>query len=111
MPSLRPWTDRELATLAALAETFVRGDALRRARLTTDALERAADPAQVEQLRLVLRLMESRLVNLLIAGRSTSFRQMSPAARERYLLRWGRSRLALRRSAFHGLRKLMTFLA
>jgi choline dehydrogenase-like flavoprotein len=111
MPSLRPWTDRELATLAALAETFVRGDALRRARLTADALERAADPAQVEQLRLVLRLMESRLVNLLIAGRLTTFRQMSPAARERYLLGWGRSRLALRRSAFHALRKLMTFLA
>jgi choline dehydrogenase-like flavoprotein len=107
----RPWTDRELATLAELAETFVRGDALRRSRLTTDALERAADPAQVALLRLVLRLTESRLVNLLFAGRPLTFAQMSPATRERYLLGWGRSRLALRRSAFHGLRKILTFLA
>ena len=42
------WTERELATLAEVAETFVRGDA-RRARLTTEALERAADPEQVRQ--------------------------------------------------------------
>ena len=33
-------------------------------RLTTEALERAADPSQVRQLRLVLRLIESPLVNL-----------------------------------------------
>jgi choline dehydrogenase-like flavoprotein len=111
MPSHRPWTDRELATLAELAETFVRGDSLRRSRLAADALDRAADPAQVAQLRLVLRLIESRLINLVLVRRPTSFRQMSPGARERYVLGWGRSRLALRRSAFHGLRKLLTFLA
>ena len=111
MPSHRPWTDRELATLAELAETFVRGDSLRRSRLAADALLQVADPAQVAQLRLVLRVMESRLANLLISGRPRAFRQMSPETRERYLLGWGRSRLALRRSAFHGLRKLLTFLA
>jgi len=111
MPSHRPWTDRELATLAELAETFVRGDSLRRSRLAADAVDRAGDPAQVAQLRLVLRLMESRFANLLLAGRATSFRHMSPEARESYVLGWGRSRLASRRSAFHGLRKLMTFLA
>jgi choline dehydrogenase-like flavoprotein len=111
MPSHRPWTDRELATLAELAETFVRGDSLRRSRLAADALDRAADPEQVAQLRLVLRLMESRFANLLLARRATSFRHMSPEAREQYVLDWGRSRFALRRSAFHGLRKLMTFLA
>src|SRR5258706_46187 len=111
MPSPRPWTDRELATLAELSETFVRGDSLRRSRLAADALLQVADPAQVAQLRLVLRLMESSLVNLLISSRARSFRQMSPDARERYLLGWGRSRFALRRSAFHGLRKLLTFLA
>jgi choline dehydrogenase-like flavoprotein len=111
MASPRPWTDRELATLAELAETFVRGDSLRRSRLAADALLQVADPAQVGQLRLVLRVMETRLVNLLISGRPRAFRQMSPETRERYLLGWGRSRLALRRSAFHGLRKLLTFLA
>ena len=74
MPSHRPWTDRELATLAELAETFVRGDSLRRSRLAADALLKVADPAQVAQLRLVLRVMESRLANLLISGRPRVFR-------------------------------------
>jgi choline dehydrogenase-like flavoprotein len=111
MPSPRPWTDRELATLAELAETFVRGDALRRARLTVEALERAADPVQVAQFRLVLRLLQSSIVNLALGGGHRPFRTMTPAARERYLLSWASSRLPLRRSAFQGLRKLMTFLA
>jgi choline dehydrogenase-like flavoprotein len=111
MPSPRPWTDRELATLAELAETFVRGDALRRARVTTEAIERAADPAQVAQFRFVLRLVESPLANLLLAGRPRAFRSMSPAARERYLMSWATSRIPLRRSAYQGLRKLFTFLA
>ena len=108
---MTPWSEAELATLAELAETFVRGDALRRTRLTTEALERAADPSQVRQLRLVLRLIESPLVNLLLARRARSFRTMSPATRERYLLSWANSRIPLRRSAFHGFRKLLTFLA
>ena len=108
---MTPWTADELATLAELAETFVRGGALRRARLTSEALERAADPAQVAQFRLVLRLVQSPAVNLILAGRPMPFRTMSPAARERYLLSWATSRLPLRRSAFQGLRKLFTFLA
>ncbi|HEY7524343.1 MAG TPA: GMC family oxidoreductase N-terminal domain-containing protein [Candidatus Limnocylindrales bacterium] len=104
------WTDKELATLAAVAETFVRGDALRRARLAADALA-VADPTQVSQLRLALRLFDSRPANLLLARQWGSFITMSPAERERYLHRWARSPLALRRSAFHALRKLLTFLA
>ena len=36
---------------------------------------------------------------------------MPPAARERYLLGWGTSRLAQRRTAFQAIRKLLTFLA
>jgi choline dehydrogenase-like flavoprotein len=107
----RAWSDAELATLAELAETFVRGDALRRARLAADALDRAADPAQVSQLRLVLRLIESPAANLLLARRSLAFRAMTPARRERYLLAWGRSAVPQRRSAFQALRKLLTFLA
>lgn len=111
MPSPRPWTDAELATLAELAETFVRGDAQRRARLTAEALDRAADPSQVDQFRLVLRLIQSPIANLLLSGRAKAFRAMSPAARERYLLSWATSRFPLRRSAFQGFRKLLTFLA
>jgi choline dehydrogenase-like flavoprotein len=105
------WSAADLATLAELAETFVRGDSVRRANLAAEALTRAADPAQVRQLRLVLRLLESRLANLLVTGRPVAFRDRSPAARERVLLGWAHSRLPLRRSAFQALRKLLTFLA
>ena len=106
-----PLGESELATLTELAETFVPGDAARRARLAADALEEVADPAQLAQIRLVLRLMESRPANLALAGRPTPFRAMSPEAREHYLLGWGHSRLPQRRSAFGAFRKLMTFLA
>ncbi|HEY7702481.1 MAG TPA: GMC family oxidoreductase N-terminal domain-containing protein [Candidatus Limnocylindrales bacterium] len=105
------WTERELATLAEVAETFVRGDARRRARLTTEAIERAADPEQLRQFHRLLRLMESRLANLFLGRRPTPFTSMSPAARERYLLTWSRSPFPSRRTAFGTLRKLMTFLA
>jgi choline dehydrogenase-like flavoprotein len=107
----RAWTAAELDTLTALAETFVAGDAVRRARLAADALDAAADPSQIVQLRLVLRLMGSRAANLAIAGHATPFGAMAPAVRERYLLAWGASRVAQRRSAFQALRKLLTFLA
>ncbi len=111
MPPPRPWTEAELATLAELAETFVRGDALRRTRLTTEALELAADPSQVGQFRLVLRMIQSPIVNALLVRKPRAFRAMSPATRERYVMSWATSRFALRRSAFQGLRKLLTFLA
>jgi hypothetical protein len=105
------WTPRELASLAELAETFVRGGAVRRAELFARAVGTAADPAQLRQLRLVLRLIESPLANLALARTPRSLRDMSPATRERYLLGWADSRFALRRTAFHALRKLLTFLA
>src|ERR687892_689133 len=79
-PGARPvtWTERELSTLAEVAETFVRGDARRRARLTTETLERAADPAQVRQFHRLLGLMESRLVSFFLVRRPTPFTSMSP---------------------------------
>jgi len=107
-----PWTERELATLRELATTFVPGDdGDHRARLVADALDRAVDPSQVGQLRLVLRAMESRVANAALGGGATPFSAMDPAAREAYLLGWGASRLAQRRTAFASLRKLLTFLA
>ncbi len=107
-----PWTDRDLATLAALATTFVPGDdGERRAALTAEALERAADPSQVAQLRLVLRAMESRIANAALGAGATPFSRMTREDRERYLLDWGRSRIAQRRTVFASLRKLLTFLA
>jgi choline dehydrogenase-like flavoprotein len=105
------WTEHELATLAELAETFVRGDATRHARLVTEAIERAADPDQVRQFHRLLGLMESRRANLVLSRRLTPFTSMSPHARERYLLSWSTSPIASRRTAFATLRRLMTFLA
>jgi long-chain-alcohol oxidase len=105
------WSVADLATLAELAETFVRGGSVRRAKLAAEGLSMAADPAQVRQLRLVLRLLESRLANLLVTGRAVAFRDRTPADREHVLLGWANSRLALRRSAFQAFRKLLTFLA
>ncbi len=105
------WTARELATLAAVGETFVRGGATRRARLAAQALDVGLDRAQVRQLKLALRLFELRLANLALFGRAVPFRDLTPAERERYLLTWATSRLALRRSAFQAFKKLLCFLA
>jgi choline dehydrogenase-like flavoprotein len=105
------WSAADLDTLAEVAETFVRGSSVRRASLAATALETAADPAQVRQLRLVLRLLRSRAANLLLTGRPIGFRDRTPADRERLLLGWATSRLPLRRSAFQAYRKLLTFLA
>ena len=110
-PAPAGWSAAELATLASIAETFVRGDSIRRANLAAAALEAAAEPQQVRQLRLVLRLVESRLANLALVRRKATFRDLSPAERERYLLAWASSLLGLRRSAFHAFRKLLTFIA
>ena len=57
-----------MAVLIALAETFVAGDAERRAGWPAEALARTADPAQLRQLRLVLRAMDSRAANLALTG-------------------------------------------
>ncbi len=105
------WSERELEILAAMAETFVRGDALARARLAADALSRAADPAQLAQFRQALWLLDTAAVSLVLGGRRQGIVAMSLEDRERYLLSWGASRLPLRRAAFQSLRKLLTFLA
>ena len=106
------WTERERATLVAIAETFVPGpDVARRAGLIAEALESAADPDQVVQLRLALRAMELPLANVLLGGGLRGLSSMDPPGREAYLRRWAASPIPQRRTAFHALRKLATFLA
>jgi choline dehydrogenase-like flavoprotein len=100
-----------MATLAAVAETFVPGDAERRARLAVDALAAGTDPDDIARLRRALRLFEIPFVNLVLAGRPTRFADMSPADRERYLLGWATSRIKDRRVAFQALKRLLCFLA
>ncbi len=107
----RVFSAADLETLADLAEAFVAGGGVRRARLAAIAMESALDPAQILQLRIVLRVLRSRLANLVLAGRGTSFAKLTAEQRERYLLRWGASRLALWRSGFAGYRRILTFIA
>ncbi len=102
----------EEATLRSLAATFVpAADAQRVATIASDALIRAVDPAQLGQLRLVLRLLELPVANLATGAGFAAFRDMAPAARERTLLRWAGSPLVPRRSGVNAFRKLLTFIA
>jgi choline dehydrogenase-like flavoprotein len=105
-------TEAERRTLTLLADTFVPACVPERvAAQAEEALLRAADPAQVTQLRLVLRLLELGPANGLTGGPWRPFGRMSRREREAVLLRWATSRLGLRRSAFAAYRKLLTFLA
>ena len=106
------FSQSELATLRALASTFVpAADAARVTHIASDALLRAVDPSQLIQLRLVLRLLEQPLANLATGAGFAAFRNMDARARERLLLRWAGSPLLLRRSGVHAFRKLLTFIA
>jgi choline dehydrogenase-like flavoprotein len=105
------WSPRELETLAAVAETFVRGGAHRRARLCAEAIDAAVDPAQARQLRLVLRAFDSPIANLALGGGRTTFGDMTQAQRERLLHSWATSRVGQRRAAYQAFKRLVTFLA
>ena len=76
-----------------------------------DALARVADPADQRQLRLVLWAMDSRLLNRLLGHGGVRLRGLEGAAGDDYLLGWGTSRLAQRRSAFQVLKRLSLFFA
>ena len=109
MTYLRP---AELATLRALSSAFVPdADADRVASTAAEALARAVDPAQLTQLRLVLRLLEQPLANVATGAGFAAFSRMEQPARERLILRWTRSPLVLRRSGMHAFRKLLSFIA
>jgi len=65
-------------------------------------------PADRRELDLLLRLLDSSMVNLLISGIPRAFTRMSPAQRERCLRGWATSRLPQRRKAFQALKRLTT---
>lgn len=62
--------------------------------------------ADQEQLAQLLKLFESRFVNLLLAGVFRPFTALGLESRERYLRSWATSRLNLRRSAFQALKRI-----
>ena len=107
----RPWTVRERQTLSAIAETLIVGAGDRQAQLVADAFATNLDPSQVRQLRLALRLFDSRMANLFLARHARRFVDMEPVARERYLLAWAGSRLVLRRAAFQAFKRALAFVA
>ncbi|MEO5964734.1 MAG: GMC family oxidoreductase N-terminal domain-containing protein, partial [Candidatus Limnocylindrales bacterium] len=110
-PDPAGWSAAALATLTLVAETISEGGGDRRARLAAAALDLAADPAQVSQLKLVLAAFESRAANLLLTGQAVRFSDLDQARREAYLLAWATSRLPQRRTAYQGLKRLLAFLA
>src|SRR5207253_77115 len=69
------------------------------------SLPRAADRPELD---LLLRLLDSRAVNLLFSGLALPFTQMSADQRERCLRDWATSRLPQRRKAFQALKRLTT---
>src|SRR5438270_8462458 len=105
-------TPAHLRTLTELVEAFVpAADAERIAGLASEALIRSADPSQVAELRLILRLLENPLVNGITTRRWQAFRDLSLAERQAVLLSWADSSIQQRRAAFHAFRRLATFLA
>ena len=62
-------------------------------------------------MRLVLRAFDSRLANLLLTGHAVRFRALDLQARESYLLGWAGSRVPQRRTAYQGIKRLLTFIA
>jgi len=104
-------TPAERRTLAALAEGFVPGGGVARARAAERAFATVVDPELVSQLRLVLRLIERPVASLLIGGRAARFSSLRGEERDAYLQRWVQHRMPLMRSGASALRKLLCFLA
>ena len=69
------------------------------------SLPRSADRRELD---LLLRLLDSRIVNLLLSAIPKPFTRMSPGERERCLRGWATSRLPPRRKAFQALKRLTT---
>jgi hypothetical protein len=101
----------ERRTLTALAEGFVPGGGAERAAAAERAFATVVDPELVTQLRLVLRLLETRVGGLFIGGTARRFSDLDGAARDKYLQRWIQHPVGLLRSGAAALRKLLAFLA
>ena len=94
--------------LRAVATTLVpdgAADLAERVARKIASLPRAADRAELD---LLLRVLDSRAVNLLLSGIPQPFTRMSPAQRERCLRGWATSRIPQRRKAFQALKRLTT---
>ena len=61
---------------------------------------------QQREFATLLRTIESPLLNLFLTGRPVRFSRLSSADRQSFLLGWSRSRLPVKRKAFHAVKRL-----
>ena len=104
--------DRERATLVSVCGTFVpeaRPGAVADAILAE--LAAIGRPKLLGDLRLFLRLIDSRAVNVALVGRPVRFSDLGQPGREAYLRRWADSRVPLLRSGFQAVKRLSLFIA
>jgi choline dehydrogenase-like flavoprotein len=94
-----------------VAETFVPGaEAVRLADHMAETIAALPRRADRDELRQLLTVLESRIMNALLAGSPVAFSAMSPPERERYLRGWATSNFALRRKGFQVLKRMATVL-
>jgi len=114
--ALKLLSEDEHAVLAAVAARLAPGDGAGPRWPTAesldcagkiDALMATVHPAVGAELRQLLHLFESALFGLVIAGSPTPFTRCSPAAQDARINAWHHSRLALLRTGYQALRRLV----
>jgi len=103
--TLSPAAQQVLRAVAATLIVEAPADLGERVARKIDSLPRTADRAELD---LLLRLLDVRVVNLLLSGIPQPFTRMSAPERERCLRGWETSRLLQRRKAFQALKRLTT---
>jgi hypothetical protein len=94
-----------LCAVAARTVTAPNADPVEIAHRVDETLSRATPEAQ-NDFRQLLLLVENALSGLLLDGRVRPFTRLGPEAQDAVLAAWRDSRLVLRRSGYHSLRKL-----
>ncbi len=110
---LAVFTPDEAAVLLAIADrlvpehpAFPRPGGLSLAR-RMDGVAAMADPATRQQLRRLLRLFESAVAGFFLDAQVEVFTASSPAAQDRRLRSWAESRIAIRRTGYRALKRLV----
>jgi Gluconate 2-dehydrogenase subunit 3 len=98
-------TFQVMVAIAARVVPFPGADPVAIAHAVDASLACTAPESQAD-LRKLLGLFENALPGLLLDGRAAPFTRLDPDAQDRALERWRDSRLALRRSGYHALRRL-----